>query len=734
MRTFNGHIYLIDFGTARHLKPGQPKDTIALGSPGYAAPEQYGKAQTTQQSDIYSLGATLHHLLTGDDPAENPFHLAPLCTLDATHPADLETLIADMLSLDASERPASIATVKQELERIKEDQLKRHLEASYPALSPSQGQVAAMANQVVRPTPGFGVSRRTVINAVAGVVAVLIAVASCSFSVTLTRFPHRDGPVTIIPPAHAPLSKQVLHSPLIGSASSLILDPAHASDLQSRQVVEMLLTGLVSLDDQLRVSPQLASSYDLSADGRTITFHLRPNLKFQDGNTLTSRDVAFSLDRALQPATHSATCMTYLGLIQDADKLHSGQISTLINDSILLPDDQTLVLKLRQSAPYFLTALAYPCSYVLEERLLLQYANTGLAKVLKAGGGAGPFTLSSYTDNELNLAVNANYYGPKPQLQEVVFSFYRDTEATYQAYGAGMIDTTALPAEMLNSSNLYNWRRVPELTTYYYAMNYLVKPFDNIHIRQALDLAIDKELLVQAVWHKAFLPTCNIVPLGMPGHNPSLTCPDGQNTANGNPAQAKNSLAQGLQEEGYSSMSQLPPITFTYVNDSPSFNKEVAVVRQMWKNVLGIDVKAKPVSASRLREEIVASAGNVHGLQLWATSWNADYPDPHDLLTLQFDKNSPYNDVNYGQNSSSDAAQQQALQQQLEVADTNSDPVLRQQAFMNAEQQLVNDVAWMPMHQEVSNILLATYVVGMPYNLGFVIPPNDWGNIFITAH
>ena len=68
MLTPTGHIYLIDFGIARHFKPGQTKDTVAFGSAGYAAPEQYGKAQTTTQADIYSLGATLHHLLSGQRP------------------------------------------------------------------------------------------------------------------------------------------------------------------------------------------------------------------------------------------------------------------------------------------------------------------------------------------------------------------------------------------------------------------------------------------------------------------------------------------------------------------------------------------------------------------------------------------------------------------------------------------------------------------------------------------
>jgi eukaryotic-like serine/threonine-protein kinase len=118
MRISNGHLYLIDFGIARHFKPGQAADTIALGSPGYAAREQYSKAQTqtTPRSDIYSLGATLHQLLTGDDPSLMPFQFAPLHGQPA--PIELETLIMQMVELDAHKRPASMAIVKQELQRI----------------------------------------------------------------------------------------------------------------------------------------------------------------------------------------------------------------------------------------------------------------------------------------------------------------------------------------------------------------------------------------------------------------------------------------------------------------------------------------------------------------------------------------------------------------------------------------------------------------------------------------
>ncbi|MFL5587610.1 MAG: serine/threonine protein kinase [Ktedonobacteraceae bacterium] len=130
MRTSTGQLYLIDFGIARYFKPGQAKDTVALGSLGYAAPEQYGKVQTTPRADIYSLGAVLHQLLTTRDPSEAPFRFLPLRPKSPQSHSDpgsltmsmvdvlvskLERLIASMLDMDVNKRPLDVACVQQEL-------------------------------------------------------------------------------------------------------------------------------------------------------------------------------------------------------------------------------------------------------------------------------------------------------------------------------------------------------------------------------------------------------------------------------------------------------------------------------------------------------------------------------------------------------------------------------------------------------------------------------------------
>src|SRR3989440_2534029 len=178
---------------------------------------------------------------------------------------------------------------------------------------------------------------------------------------------------TITAPQKAPASQQVFVDPEIGVADISTFDPGLSPDFASIAAIDMVFTGLVQLDDNQQVVPQMAQSWEVSSDGLTWTFHLRPNLHFSDGTPLTSSDVAYSLDRTLQPAEKSTTGPAYLALIKDSDKLNAGQIKTIIGDSLFTPDPNTIVIIANKKATYFLDALTYPCSYVVEKSLVQKY-------------------------------------------------------------------------------------------------------------------------------------------------------------------------------------------------------------------------------------------------------------------------------------------------------------------------------------------------------------------------
>lgn len=536
----------------------------------------------------------------------------------------------------------------------------------------------------------------------------------------------------------ADASKQVLILPLGGSRDLKTIDPALSTDAGSITAINLVFTGLVQLDDKLQVRDQLAASHSISSDGRTWTFTLRPNLKFSDGTPLTSTDVAYSIDRALQPTVKSGVAPIYLALIKDADKLVAGKVKTIIGDGILTPNPSTVVIITTKRAPYFLDALTYPCSYVIEKSMIEKYGNTGFADHLSQGiGGDGPFVVSKYIrGKDIEFVPNPGYYGAKPQLKKIVIPFYSESDTTYRAYQADQVDQSIyIPSAELAAAKALpqgQFHAPPQLWISYYAMNYLVKPFDNIKIRQAFALSINKETLAHDIYKDGAIATNHIVPQGMPGYNPDLTGPDGVKSPEGDPKLAKQLFQEGMKEEGYTP-STFPKIVFTVsTNGRADVRNEFQVDQQAWQSILGVTVTINDIEYNKFLSDIPASAGN-STVQMFAWGWIADYPDAQDWLTLQFDNGVPNNDANYGQNHSSDAAQQVATQKLMEQADGTQDQAQRLKMYNQAEQQLVNDVAWVPTVQVTNVLVRKPCVVGMVDNAQSSIPPDDWGNVYIST-
>ena len=355
---------------------------------------------------------------------------------------------------------------------------------------------------------------------------------------------------------------------------------------------------------------------------------------------------------------------------------------------------------------------------------------------MNLGGGDGPFKVLQYIHGkEIDFVPNPDYYDALPQLQKVTFPFYPQAQTAYQAYQNGQVDMTGVPiANFDNDKKRPDFHQIPQLWINYYTMNYLVKPFDSINMREAFALAIDKTAIASNVWQGTVIPTNHIVPPNMPGYNPALTGPDGTQSLNGNPDKARALLQQGLHDEGWSSITQIPPIKLTYATGVSNFDQEVKAMIGMWKSVLGITVKADPVDYNTLLDQVTAATNNPQGIAFWGLAWVAEYPDPQDWLTRQFDKGVPNNSMNYGQNSSINASQQQSIQTQLEKADTIFQSDTRMQIYQKAEQQLVNDVAWLPVEQVTDVYLLKPFVIGMVENQQGLIPPDNCANIYIVQH
>ncbi|HEY7355766.1 MAG TPA: ABC transporter substrate-binding protein, partial [Ktedonobacterales bacterium] len=231
-------------------------------------------------------------------------------------------------------------------------------------------------------------------------------------------------------------ANQVFIWPLIHvpSFNDLVLDPANVTDLYSSTVTNAIYGGLVTTDHNLNVVPNMAT-WDVSPDGRTYTFHLKPNLHFSDGTPLAAQDFAYSIDRALSPQVcvpfFGAGCTpyaaNYLLKIKGAAARASGTLSTLIGTGLIVQDAQTLVIKLDPNQPpaaYFLEALTYPTSYPVESQLIKKYGSNFATHKdwtahLDEGGDTGPFILKSHDDKQITLVPNPYWFGPKITLKEI---------------------------------------------------------------------------------------------------------------------------------------------------------------------------------------------------------------------------------------------------------------------------------------------------------------------------
>jgi oligopeptide transport system substrate-binding protein len=541
----------------------------------------------------------------------------------------------------------------------------------------------------------------------------IMAVAGCTNPTNLTY-------------GTTPARQQILRLP-IGATDFTTLDPALVQDASDVSAIQTLFTGLVQFNDHGLIKDQLAASHSVSPDGLTYTFILRPHLHFSDGTPLTAQDVVYSINRTLTPTTQSPVT-SYLSLIKDYDKIINGQIPTLIGDSLLVKNTQTLAIVLQRPQVYFLQTLSYPTSYVVERKIIDRYGKNWTDH-LSEGGGAGPFKVASYS-HTLGLVVVPNpfYYGHHPYLQKIEFSISGDANTTYQAYLSNQYDQTSIPTPKLDYAKTRpDYVHAPALSLTMIQLNYTVKPFDILKIRQAFDIALNRNLITRYLLRGVVTPTHRYIPVGMYGANPQeVVGPDGSTGTGGNRAMALALLQQGLRDGGYRSIHDLPPITLSTVNGLGSLQM-ANVLADQWENLLGVTVHINPIDPNQYDQ-----ASGSGTLQAWVYSWLADYPDPHDWLSIFFGKGESYNVMHYGQNHTSMAAQQQALQQQMAQADMLQNFTLRARLFNEIEEQLARETAWIPLYQASYNYLQNPAVHGLGVNPLGIIDPEDWNSIYIA--
>jgi oligopeptide transport system substrate-binding protein len=473
------------------------------------------------------------------------------------------------------------------------------------------------------------------------------------------------------------------------------LDPAVVSETTSAQYVMELFSGLLKLDANLTPVGDIAQTWDVSADRTTYTFHLRTNAKFQNGKAVTAADFKYSWERAANPATNSNTASTYLGDIVGVNAVVSGQAGQI--SGVKVVDEHTLQVTIDAPKSYFLYKLTYPTTYVVDQSNVSSGANWW-----RSPNGSGPFKLSQWTQGaSLTLVRNDSYYGTLPAISQVKYQYY--TGLPMDLYETDQIDATAVSTDykdeiMDKSGPFYADLSVfPSLGIYYLGFNCAQPPFDDVNIRKAFSLAVDKDKIISLIFVDMEKKAAGILPPGMPGYNSNLT----------GLGYDVNQAQQLIKNSQYGSVANLPEITLTTAGYGGSISQVVQAVVYQWQQNLGVQVKVRQLETEYYYYN---TKGEID--QLFDTGWSADYPHPQDFLDILFHSGSDYNYGGYS-NPAADALIDQANL----AADRNQSFALYQQA----EQKIVDDAAAIPISFSTTYFLVKPYVKNLTVNaLGFL--------------
>ncbi len=473
----------------------------------------------------------------------------------------------------------------------------------------------------------------------------------------------------------------------LASGDPVTMDPHLASDALSAEYIVEVFGGLVTITPDLEIGLDLAEAWEVSDDGLTYTFTLRPDIVFHSGRRVTADDVKWSLERAASPVPEgatqpSSTALAYLGDIVGVREHFFGLADSV--EGVTVIDDRTVQFRLREPLPaeLFLSKLTYPTAFVVDR----QQIESNPRNWTRKPNGTGPYKLREWRLGErIVLEANERYHLGAPSVSQVLYELaggsaltrFENGELDVAGIGLADIDRARDPNSDLNP--LY--QQFAQFTISYIAFNNNVPPFDDAHVRRALALAIDRQKVADVTFNNMLLTATGILPPQLPG----FTTED--KTFTFDPERARQELAASK----YGSAENLPPITLTEVGGGAEARVDTQAFLEQWRNVLGIAVDIQQTDFATFLAD--SDAGR---LQMFNAGWILDYPDPEDILDLKFHSRSSLNDVGYA-NAEVDAL--------LDLGRVERDPAARIELYQQAERLIIEDVAWIPLYFSISHVV-----------------------------
>ncbi len=483
-------------------------------------------------------------------------------------------------------------------------------------------------------------------------------------------------------PDDAPPDGSVLRRAL--STEPETLDGHKARSIQAADVLRDLGEGLLGWSANGEMIPAAAERWDVSEDGLTYTFHLRPEATWSNGDPVVAAHFLYAMKRLSDPATAAF----YAEFLSD--------ISTLA-----APDDHTLVIGLDRPTPYLLSLLTHPATFPMHPPSIEEHGD-GFARPGKLVSN-GAYRLHDWIPGSVVTLRRNPYYwdNASTAIDEVQHHIVTQEVTELARFRAGEIDiTSSVPPENFAQTREDMGERLriaPYLSLYYYGFNLTKPPFkDAPKLREALSMAIDRELLVERITGRGEQPAYSWVPPGVANYRPT------QLSFAALSQDERNQLARRLYKEaGYSAEN---PLRFELRYNTSDTQRRVAeAIQAMWAEVLGAE-------ATLINEEFQVLLANMRDrevTQVFRASWVADYNDAHDFLKL-LESGAVMNMPGYASAEYDDLMRRAASQ---------SDPDRRRLYLEEAERVMLADHPAIPLYFYVSKHLVSPRVEGWQDNV-----------------
>ncbi len=449
------------------------------------------------------------------------------------------------------------------------------------------------------------------------------------------------------------------------SANPTTLDPALIVDVTGGTIAAKLFNGLVRLDDGLKVMPDIAERWTVSSDGLTYTFALRNDVTYSTNQYVTAYDFKYSFKRILDPKTRSPNTWV-LEKIAGAKEYMAGRAPDV--EGIKVINDHTLEIRLARPFSPFLYLLTMPAAYVVPEEEVRRWGPDFSAHPV----GTGPFVLENWLPNrEVRLKGRDAYFGGRAKARGIVYRVIPEDLTAMTEFELGNLDVITVPAtEFSRYSNDTRWKNlmtsVKGIDTYYIGMNCSKAPFNNVNLRRAMNLAVDRGKLLSTFYENRGRLAAGPVP-------DLLRTWDSPQPYMYDPRKAREIVTR----EGMAGRT----VRFYITSDQEVVDMAEFIQSSIRKTGMNVEITQLEWSAYK-------QAINKGEPDMFWLSWWADYPDAEDFLYPLFHSS------NAGPAGNRTRYKNPTVDRLIEEGQTTGDERQRRLAYEKAENIIVDEAPW----------------------------------------